>query len=394
MDLTTLHQRLHSPSGLIIAGVLSGTSADGIDVGLVRFCRGGDGVWARPELLAFSTLDFEPDLGGRLRGALTGDTLGLRETALLHRDLGLAFGKAAAEVARSRDRPVDLIASHGQTLWHHDGIEPSGPASLQLGDPARIAAVTGCPVVADFRAGDLAAGGEGAPLSAYGDELVFGRGSKPLCILNLGGIANLTWFGDGGEVLAFDTGPAGALLDGLARRLLDRPLDLGGECAARSAPNEDLVTLFLDHPFIGSPPPCSTGRDSFGAEWLQELVGSLPKDCEPSVVLASAAVAVARHVTRGLGHLPTKPKSILVAGGGVHHRPLMEALAKQCKVPVGTTDALGVPPDAREAMVFAALGARFVAQEPVTRPGVTGAREGSVLGSWTPAPGPENGATQ
>jgi anhydro-N-acetylmuramic acid kinase len=386
MDLATLHQRLFSEEGLVCAGILSGTSADGVDVGLVRFIREANGDWQRPQLLAFETLGFERDLGQRLNGVLAGGPCGLRETALLHRDLGLAFGAALTCVREQANLSVDLIASHGQTLWHHDGVEPSGPASLQLGDPARIAAVTGCSVVADFRAADLAAGGEGAPLSAYGDELVFGRAVRPLCVLNLGGIANLTWLGHGGEVLAFDTGPAGALLDGLALRLLNQPFDLGGKCAQEGTPDEVLVALFLNHPFIGSAPPCSTGRDSFGAQWLAGLAGALPERCNPSDVLASAAVAVARHVARGLGHLSEKPQTILVAGGGVHHGPLMEALAAECKMPVTTTDELGVPPDAREAMVFAALGARFVAGEAVTRPGVTGAKEGMLLGNWTPAP--------
>ena len=386
MDLATLHQRLFSEEGLVCAGILSGTSADGVDVGLVRFIREANGDWQRPQLLAFETLGFERDLGQRLNGVLAGGPCGLRETALLHRDLGLAFGAALTCVREQANLSVDLIASHGQTLWHHDGVEPSGPASLQLGDPARIAAATGCPVVADFRAADLAAGGEGAPLSAYGDELVFGGGTRPLCLLNLGGIANLTWLGDGDQVLAFDTGPAGALLDGLARRLLDQPFDPGGEYAEKGTPDEALVALFLEHPFIGSAPPCSTGRDSFGTEWLLGLASSLPDQKSATDVLASAVVAVARHVAGGLQHLPIPPRTMLVAGGGVHHKPLMRALQVECGLPVTTTEELGVPPDAREAMLFAALGARFVAQEAVTRPGVTGAQAGAVLGSWTPAP--------
>lgn len=387
MNLATLHQRLHSEQGLVCAGVLSGTSADGIDVGLVRFFREAGGVWGRPELLAFDTRNFEQGLGQRLNEILAGASCDLRETALLHRDLGLAFGSALAAVREQADLPVDLIASHGQTLWHHDGQEPTGPAGLQLGDPARIAAVTGCGVVADFRAADLAAGGEGAPLSAYGDELVFGGGTRPLCVLNLGGIANLTWLGEGGEVLAFDTGPAGALLDGLARRLLDQPLDLDGACAASGTVDEALIAFFLDHPFIGSAPPCSTGRDTFGAAWLDGLCAALPSGSEARDVLASAAQAVARHVAGGLKHLPGSPRTILVAGGGVHHGLLMGALEKECGAPVTTTEELGVPPDAREAMVFAALGARFVARDGVTKTGVTGAREGVILGNWTPRPG-------
>jgi len=388
MDLATLHRKLHSEEGMVCAGILSGTSADGIDVGLVRFFRDLNGEWRQPELLAYETLVYAGDLGQCLTAALTGAHWSLRDTALLHRDLGLAFGAALVEVRKRADLSVDLIASHGQTLWHHDGEEISGPASLQLGDPARIAAVTGCSVVADFRAGDLAAGGEGAPLSAYGDELIFGAEARPLCVLNLGGIANLTWLGAAGEVMAFDTGPAGALLDGLARRLLDRPLDRGGECAGRGTADRALVELFLDHPFVGSQPPCSTGRDMFGERWLDGLLKALPPGVDANCVLASAAVAVARHVAGGLAFLPQGVERLVVAGGGVHHGPLMKALQAETGTEVVTSEVLGVPPDAREALVFATLGARFVAGEALTRVRVTGAQEGVVLGCWTPAPGP------
>ena len=390
MPWDALRRELHSPEGLRVAGVLSGTSADGIDVGLVRLRRGAAG-WEPPVLDGFDTVPFARELGERLHALLEGEgaDLGLRGVALLHRDLGLAFGAAVRDVARAASWAPSLVASHGQTVWHHDGVEPTGPATLQLGDPSRIATVAGCPVVADFRAADLAAGGEGAPVSAYADPIVFASQARPLCVLNLGGIANLTWLGAGpgapGDALAFDTGPAGALLDGLARLRLGQPLDRDGRTASQGAVQEPVVGRLLEHPFIGTAPPCSTGRDAFGPAWLAALDRDLSQ-VSTADLLASAVEAVARHVQGGLERLPEPPREVLVAGGGVHHPGLMAALGRAAGVPVRSSGELGVDPDAREALVFAVLGARAIAGEGVTRPEVTGATPGRVLGTLTPGP--------
>ena len=397
MPWEALRRELRSPEGLRVAGVLSGTSADGIDVGLVRVQYGQRG-WEAPLLEGFRTVPFAADLGARLRALLEGAGAGpvVREVALLHRDLGLAFGAAVRDTARAASWTPSLVASHGQTVWHHDGVEPTGPASLQLGDPSRIAEVARCPVVADFRASDLAAGGEGAPVSAYADPVVFASLPRPLCVLNLGGIANLTWLGAGasdapGVALAFDTGPAGALLDGLARLRLGQPLDRDGHAASGGAIQEPVVGRLLAHPFIGTAPPCSTGRDAFGPAWL----GALDRDLEhvPTAdLLASAVEAVARHVQGGLQRLPARPREVLVAGGGVHHPGLMDALRRVAGVPVRSSSAVGIDPDARESLVFAVLGALALAGEGVTRPEVTGAAPGRVLGTLTLGPRGSDGA--
>ncbi|MGK0219433.1 MAG: anhydro-N-acetylmuramic acid kinase, partial [Planctomycetota bacterium] len=208
---------------LRVAGVLSGTSADGIDVALVEIAWSpGRAEGAR--LVAFASEPFEPELAGRVRRVLDGEAIGLGETAYLHRDLGLAFGGAVARLGREQDWAPHIVGSHGQTVWHHDGEGGRGPASLQLGDGDFVAEAAGAGTVSDFRQADMAAGGDGAPLSAYADDLVFREAGLPLAVLNLGGMGNLSWL-DGEKVLAFDTGPAGALLDGLARKLLGQPMD-------------------------------------------------------------------------------------------------------------------------------------------------------------------------
>lgn len=379
---TRLRERLARGEALV-AGVLSGTSADGIDVALVRPRPG-----QAPELVGFRTLGFERELHGRVRAALDGRPFGLRETALLHRDLGRAFGRAARAVADELRQRVELVGSHGQTVYHHDGCEASGPATLQLGDGDEVALAAGAPVVSDFRAADVAAGGEGAPLSALVDEELYPALARPAAVLNLGGIANLTLLGTReASFQAFDVGPAGALLDGLARRLLDRPLDEGGACALAGRAEQGLVDELLCHPFLARRPPKSTGRDTFGEPWIDALVerararGLLHQGGSPADLFASAVEWIAASVTDALERFAAeRPARLVVAGGGGRNRALVLALARRFPGELLASDALGVPGDAREGLVFALLAARHVLGRPSTRPGATGARAGVVLG--------------
>lgn len=380
--------------GAHVAGVLSGTSADGIDVGIVRQrARDSDGrvELGAPELLAYATEPYPDDVARRVRAVLEGAPCGLRDVALLDRDLGRAFGRAARAVADRHGVTLDLVASHGQTLWHHDGVGASGAATLQLGDGDFVAAEAGCAVVSDFRQGDVAAGGEGAPLSPLADVLLFAHVAKPAAILNLGGLGNLTLLGSRGELQAFDTGPANALLDGLARRFLDAPLDRDGASAARGRSDPALVEELLRHPFLERAPPKSTGRDTFGAAWIDSVAdrararGLLERG--PYDLLATAtdfvAACVADHLRRFASE---RPRELLVAGGGAHNPSQMAALGRRTGIPVRTTAAVGIDPKAREALVFAVLGAARVLELPVTHPGATGARAGARLGKLSVPP--------
>lgn len=380
--METLQSRFER--GAVVAGVLSGTSADGIDVVLARFST-RDGALSPPETLAFAVEPLEAGLRARVRGELDA-----RACALLSRDLGRAFGRAARATAERAGVSLDLVASHGQTVWHHDGAEASGAATLQLGDGDFVAEEAGCAVASDFRQRDVAAGGEGAPLSALADGLVFARAQRPAAILNLGGMANLTFlFSRGGaredEVLAFDTGPAGSLLDGLARRLLGRPFDADGASAAAGTVDPDLVAALLEHPFLSRPPPKSTGRDTFGDAYVENVLrqsdGSRAED-----VLASAVQFVAKSVVLAIERFaPARAETLFVAGGGVRNRALLRALESNAPCRVATSDEAGVDPKAREALVFAVLGARCALGIPSTHPGATGAMRGRVLGKLSHA---------
>lgn len=370
----------------VVAGVLSGTSADAIDVGLARFASRG-GRLAAVELVAFATFPFERALARELRALLDGEPCDLRRTALLDRDLGRAFGEAVRALAARQRITVELVGSHGQTVYHHDGREPSGPATLQLGDGCFVAEGARATTVSDFRQRDLARGGEGAPVSALADDLVFHAAPRPCAILNLGGMANLTILSERDAPLAFDTGPANALLDGLARRLLGREYDEDGAAARAGRVHSGLVRELGAHDFLRRAPPKSTGRDTFGAAWVESVIarGRELGLRAPADLLASATEFVAFSVADALErYVAERPTKLVLAGGGVHNAALVAALARLVPAPLARSDEFGVDPKAREALVFAALAARTICGEPTTEPRATGARAGSVLGKISP----------
>ena len=385
----------------VVAGALSGTSADGIDVVLFRPRMG-----SRAELqdhgvkdlgwIHFGTTAFEPKLRTELRHVLDGGQLDLGRVACLHRDLGVAFGMAARDAAKRANVDLDLVGSHGQTVWHHDGNHPAGRASLQLGDGDFLAEIAGAPVVSDFRQGDLATGGEGAPIGHVVDPwlypALFGQGrcgpshvsSPPSAgILNLGGFGNLTLGGERGQLVSFDTGPAGALLDGLARQCFGVEMDLDGERAARGVVRPELFATWMGEleSFLQTAPPRSTGRDTFGESWVRGLVAGSEGACGEDL-LATGASVVAACVARSLEHVPgsTSLDELVLAGGGVQNPVLVRAIEAATGVPVTSSRQHGVDPDAREALIFGLLGAAHVL-------GI--ARPARVLGKFSPGPARE-----
>jgi len=384
------HPLLHLWSRLedgraVVAGVLSGTSADGIDVALLRFGSSGE-----PAALAFDTRPFPPTLARELRAVLDGRPLGAREVAFLTRDLGRAFGRAARALAEREHLALDLVGSHGQTVYHHDGNEPSGAASLQLGDGDFVAHEAGAPTVSDFRSADLACGGEGAPISAALDPELFPRLPRPAAILNLGGIANLTFLDEGEPPLAFDVGPANALLDGLARALLGRPYDEDGAAAARAPASEALLAELLHHPFFDRRPPRSTGRDTFGVDYVEGVLARAASlGLDSAGALATGTALVAQSVADAIERwLPRAPRELVLCGGGERNRTLFAEIARRTAILTRSSRVHGLAPEAREATFFAHLAVRHVLGRPSTEPGATGARRGGILGKLSLPPLP------
>ena len=373
---------------------MSGTSADGVDAAVVDW---PDGEAARPfELVAFHEARFDPKLQERIHALAAGRVAGaaaLRELAALHAELGERFAAAAIEAAaaaRCSLREVDAIASHGQTVAHH----PELRATLQIGDAALIAERTGCTTVADFRPRDLAAGGEGAPLAPFFHLAAFGAPGEGRLVLNLGGIANVTWIPRGArpdDVIAFDVGPANALVDGVVRVFSDgrETLDRDGARARRGAPDAALLERLLDDEFLRRPPPKSTGRERYGSAEAEELAkqwrqAGKAEDDLVATLVAFTVEAVRRACDELLGARGVVDR-LLVGGGGARNPVVMESIADALPgVPVEPFDSAGVPAQAAEAMAFALMGRNALLGLPNHLPRCTGAGRAAVLGAIHP----------
>jgi anhydro-N-acetylmuramic acid kinase len=382
-----------------VIGLMSGTSADAIDAALVEW---PDGPAVRPfRLVAACEEPLEPALQDRIHALAAGRLAGgevLRELAALDVLLADRFAAAAAAVARAAGVPLaelDAIASHGQTVAHH----PELAASLQIGDPSRIAERTGVTTVADFRARDLAAGGEGAPLAPFFHHAVFTSEREGRLALNLGGIANVTWLPAGAgpdDVVAFDVGPANALLDGVVRRLTGgrERFDRDGARARRGHADAALLAELLDDDYLRRAPPKSTGRERYGlaeAEALAERwtrAGRAPDDLLATLV-ALTAESVGRAARDFCGG-PGAVARVLVGGGGARNPAMLDALRRALPgAGVEPFDAAGVPADAAEAMAFSLLGRNALLGLPNHLPRCTGAQRAAVLGELAPAPNKE-----
>jgi anhydro-N-acetylmuramic acid kinase len=335
---------------VLVIGLMSGTSADGVDAALVEW---PDGPETRPfRLVAFAETPFEPALQQRIHRLAAGRLPGgevLRELAALDVALGERFAEAAQALALGAEVPLErvaAIASHGQTVAHH----PELRATLQIGDPSVISERTGRPVVADFRPRDLAAGGEGAPLAPFFHLSAFADAREARVILNLGGIANVTWLPAGAAsdaVLAFDVGPANTLIDAVVQLASDgaERFDAEGARAQRGRADEKLLEELLDDSFLRRPPPKSTGRERYGVAEAEALLARRPR--EPGAIddlLATLVAFSAEAVARACrDFLPAAPERLIVGGGGARNPALMEALALRLGVPVEPMDAHGVP---------------------------------------------------
>ena len=355
----------------LILGLNSGTSADGVDVALVEI--DGSGEATRVRLLRFAKVAHPPELATRLRGPLDAG-----EVCTL--SFVLARALAAAARAAIGDAPFDLIASHGQTVAHHgrDG-------TLQIGAPAVLAELLGRPVISDFRAADVAAGGEGAPLVPFVDYLLFRRPGAVRAAQNLGGIANVTIVPDTlAGVFAFDTGPGNMPLDEVARRL-GEPFDRGGARAAAGTVDQAVVTELLGHPFFAEPPPRSTGRETFGAAFVEPLWARFAG--RPDDLLATLPRLTAASIREAYRRFCPPVDEVLVSGGGVDNRTLMAPLCELFSpTPVRSTADAGIDPGAKEALAFAVLANQTLHGLPGNLPAATGAAAPRILGSLTLAP--------
>ena len=365
-------------------GLMSGTSMDAIDAVLV------DLQSQTPILIASHSQAISASLRERLL-VLAEDrsTFSLDDYGTLDSELGVQFARAVLDLldrARIPNTQVRAIGSHGQTVRHR----PDGPNpfSLQIGDPNRIAALTGITTVADFRRRDLALGGQGAPLVPAFHHFCLRHQGESRVVLNLGGMANLTTLPQDPDapVLGFDTGPGNVLLDAWHRQHRDAPFDEGGAWAASGTVIKPLLQQLLRHPFFAQEPPKSTGREQFCMAWLEEELARYSKSCEAVDVHATLAALTAESVAEAVGAHAAGCQTLLVCGGGVHNADLLARLTKALpKIKVSSTAEQGLDPDWVEAMAFAWLAQQTLAGQPGNLPSVTGASAACVLGGIYPA---------
>lgn len=364
---------------MIVAGVMSGTSLDGIDVAVVDI-RGRS---IRP--LAFSSTPYSKPVRDALIG-VSNTTTHTSEIARLHFLLGELYASAILRAARGRR--LDLIGMHGQTIFHQGApakyLGHRIASTFQIGEAAVVAERTGVRVVSNFRERDVAAGGQGAPLVPFADYLLFRHPTRARVALNIGGIANLTILPPRAkpeQVVAFDTGPGNMVIDALVHRHSKGKLrfDRGGALARKGKVNTALLNELLKDPYYGQKPPKSTGREAFGRELVNRLLATnLPMED----LIATAAELTARTIAAAI---PSATKEVIAAGGGVHNRAIMHRLSQLLPgAEIATTAKYGIDPDAKEAIAFALLAYQAVHGRSGNVPSATGARRAVVLGKITP----------
>jgi len=357
-----------------IIGIMSGTSHDAIDVAAADFAY-TDGV-LRLTPLGDLAVDHDPELRSAVVAALPPAKTTIGDVCELDTRLGQAFGAAAARgLAELCDGRADLVVSHGQTVFHWvaDG---RAHGTLQLGQPAWIAAATGLPVLSDLRSADIAAGGQGAPLVSVLDAGLLAPGQVAL---NIGGIANLTAVSPDGPVTAYDIGPGNALIDAAARAHFGVPYDKGGALAVRGTVDEALLARLLAEPYYHLPAPKSTGKELFHAGYLD----ALRFDGEPHDLLATLTELTAATIADAVA---SHGSTVVYASGGGVHNPLLRAriwARGEGRFELRETGELGLPVDAKEAYAFALLGWLTAHGLPGALPEVTGASRAAVLGSLT-----------
>jgi anhydro-N-acetylmuramic acid kinase len=377
---------------MLVAGIMSGTSADGIDVALCRISP------ARPrphiELIRHRAFPYPANLRKAVLGSMDASNTSAAELARLNWRLGEQYGDAVQAAAQGY--VLDLVGCHGQTIYHQGIAKPYAGRSIactwQLGEPALIAAAVHAPVVSNFRPADMVAGGQGAPLVPLLDATLFAHPRRARVLQNLGGIANLTLVPPGGaldQLIAFDTGPANMVIDALAQQLFGKPYDRGGRLAAAGTSSESVVTALLRDPYYRRQPPKSAGREQYGAAFVKRVLSLARRQrLSPHDILATATALTSHSIALAwrqfvAAHIGNVPVDYIVAGGGARNLTLMRMLSSDlapfgCRIQ--TTDDHGIPSEAKEAVAFALLAWQTWHRLPGNVPAATGAARPAILG--------------
>ncbi|WP_210513096.1 anhydro-N-acetylmuramic acid kinase [Natronogracilivirga saccharolytica] len=358
-----------------IIGLMSGTSMDGLDIALCRFR--GSGAETTFELEHFESVEYPEDVREQLISFAVAESVNPELICIWHTKLAHIHAGYINSMMKKRGlgpADIDLIASHGQTVYHaprhKHGMEDMPNATWQIVDGDHIAVLTGITTISDFRQRDTARGNEGAPLAAYGDYLLFSHPEKHRVLLNIGGISNFTWLPAGKGAfppVSYDTGPGNTLIDAATRKHFSgMSYDVGGGLAARGTVHDELLSLLKAHPYFERPAPKTTGFEVFNLNWVEECIEDLGLELKAEDLLATltrlTADTVAGEIRKAI---PDNEKAeVCVSGGGAYNDTLMAMLARALDpVPVRNSEDLGVSPDAKEALFFAALANELVCGE-------------------------------
>jgi anhydro-N-acetylmuramic acid kinase len=384
------------PRPMIVAGVMSGTSADGIDVAIMQIASGEKSFWPRMKLLAHEGFRYPAPLRKAVLAAMNAKSTSTAELARLNWRLGMAYAEAVKATIKRHQLKIDLVGCHGQTLYHQAQVERYAGKSFgctwQAGEAAIIAAEMGVPVVSNFRTADMANGGQGAPLVPILDHFLFVDLKRGRVLQNIGGIANLTALpagAHGDSVRAFDTGPGNMVIDALTQKLFEKAYDRNGAFAGRGQVLGPVLKEMLRNSFFRLKPPRAAGREQFGREYAMQFLAVCRRiSRKPEDALATATALTAESIEHSfkqyvLPKMKGSPIDYIVSGGGARNRTLMNMLAARLEpmgCTVSTTDRFGMPAEAKEAAAFALMGWLTWNYLPGNVPSATGAKRPVILG--------------
>lgn len=379
---------------MIVAGVMSGTSADGINVALTRIQ--GRGFRSRLELLAHYQFPYPSEVRRTILATMNASSASVPDLSRLNFLLGELYADALRAAQRRARLECQLVGCHGQTIYHQGSAKPflgrRIACTWQTGEGATIAARLGVPVVSDFRPADMAAGGKGAPLVPFLDYALYRHRRYGRIVQNLGGIGNLTAIpprAEPDDVVAFDTGPGNMVVDAVTEHLFGKPFDRNGRLAARGEPIDRVLRELLRNMYFRQKPPKTAGREQFGREFVRELL-RLCRRADDNDVVATATALTARSIgiavrkfVLPLVEPPARFREFVVSGGGTKNATLMAMIREELaplKMRVRTTDDLGMPSEAKEAAAFALLAYQTWRRLPSNVPSATGAERPAILG--------------
>lgn len=372
-------------------GLMSGTSFDGIDAALVKIHE-DEKRHITYDLIHFITKPFKEGIKEEIECAISLDQSNVQLICSLNFKLGYELAEAVKLTCEEANFPLDkldFVASHGQTIWHNPDVSDSFvPSTLQIGESAIIAYETNCQVISNFRVMDVAAGGQGAPLVAYTDYIIYRDHEKNVVLQNIGGIANLTYIPKEkliDDVIAFDTGPGNMMLDYMTRTYFNVPYDRDGQIARKGRVIPKLLKELMDDPYIKKKPPKTTGREYFGSQYVDAIITRYPEESKVDILTTFTHFVAESILYQYRSYLESIDRVIL-SGGGCYNQYLVELIEDNLDCEVNVLDAYGENANAKEAIALALLGYQTLHHRPNNAKHATGASKYVILGHITPKP--------